>query len=216
MAAPTFTQALEQAELLARQALPQLLHERISCAVALVKAGAVLETDTPHIWSVASASTPGKEYTVNGSCNCQDAQYRAPQGRCKHMLATMLARKTLKLMQGQDEHAQVEAPAPQERSAPANQHAISPQHHEAPASVNCHIMLEGRQVQLTLRDTDESRLLQRLAAVLKQYPMPAQPATQEKAQGWCKKHNVPMKLNNGKDGHSWWSHKTPEGWCKGK
>jgi hypothetical protein len=43
---------------------------------------------------------------------------------------------------------------------------------EAPASVNCHITLEGRQVQLTLRDTDETRLLERLAALLKQYPPP--------------------------------------------
>ena len=31
-------------------------------------------------------------------------------------------------------------------------------------SVNCHITIEGRQVQLTLRDTDETRLLQRLKA----------------------------------------------------
>jgi len=44
---------------------------------------------------------------------------------------------------------------------------------EAPASVNCHIMLEGRQVQVTLRDTDETRLLERLTAVLRQYPLEA-------------------------------------------
>jgi hypothetical protein len=44
---------------------------------------------------------------------------------------------------------------------------------EAPASVNCHITIEGRQVQLTLRDRDETRLLERLTTLLKQYPVPA-------------------------------------------
>jgi hypothetical protein len=33
-----------------------------------------------------------------------------------------------------------------------------------------YITLEGRQVQVTLRDTDETRLLQRLTALPQQYP----------------------------------------------
>jgi hypothetical protein len=45
---------------------------------------------------------------------------------------------------------------------------------EAPASANCHILMEGRQVHVTLRDTDETRLLTRLATLLRQYPL-AQP-----------------------------------------
>jgi len=92
---------------------------------------------------------------------------------------------------------------------------------EAPASVNCHILLDGRQVQLTLRDTDESRLLERLAAVLKQYPQPQAPA-QASSQGesrdkdWCAMHNVPMHENT-KQGRVWYSHRTADGqWCKGK
>lgn len=97
----SFQQALDMAEVLARNALPTVLHERLSCAVALVKAGAVLETDEPHTWTVASASTPGKEYTVNGHCPCEDAHYRAHKGMCKHVLAVLLARKTLKLMERQ-------------------------------------------------------------------------------------------------------------------
>jgi hypothetical protein len=43
---------------------------------------------------------------------------------------------------------------------------------EAPASVNVHLTVNGRQVQLTLRDSDESRLLARLDAVLQRYPLP--------------------------------------------
>jgi hypothetical protein len=42
---------------------------------------------------------------------------------------------------------------------------------EAPASANCHILMEGRQVHVTLRDTDETRLLTRLATLLRQYPL---------------------------------------------
>ena len=81
------------------------------------------------------------------------------------------------------------------------------------------ITLEGRQVQLTLRDTDAIRLLQQLAAVVQQYPLPAQPATQGSKpgqdKGWCHKHNVPMKQTT-QDGHSWWSPRTADGWCKGR
>ena len=42
---------------------------------------------------------------------------------------------------------------------------------EAPASVNVRLTIDGREVQLTLRDTDEERLLERLQAVLQQYPL---------------------------------------------
>ena len=91
---------------------------------------------------------------------------------------------------------------------------------EAPASVNVHITIAGRQVQLTLRDADEGRLLQRLQAVLQQYPAPAKPpasqAPQGEADGYCAIHETAMKLNV-RDGHSWFSHRRDDGsWCKGK
>ena len=47
---------------------------------------------------------------------------------------------------------------------------------EAPASVNVHLELAGRQVQLTLRDSDESRLLARLDAILERFPVADKPA----------------------------------------
>ena len=31
----------------------------------------------------------------------------------------------------------------------------------------------------------------------------------------CPIHGVPMRQNH-KDGRSWWSHKTADGWCKGQ
>ena len=35
------------------------------------------------------------------------------------------------------------------------------------------------------------------------------------ATGWCTIHNVQMKQNT-KDGHTWFSHKDGENWCRGK
>jgi len=87
---------------------------------------------------------------------------------------------------------------------------------EAPASANCYVTLAGRQVQLTLRDYDEQRLLQRLETLLQQFPVieePKEPAPQE---GWCAEHHAKMKLHDGKGG-TWWSHKLPNGqWCNKK
>jgi len=41
--------------------------------------------------------------------------------------------------------------------------------------------------------------------------------TQARPDGWCRKHDVQMKLKNGKDGRSRWSHRLQDGtWCKGK
>jgi hypothetical protein len=42
---------------------------------------------------------------------------------------------------------------------------------EAPASVNVHVTLAGRKVQVTLRDSDEQRLLARLEALLQRFPV---------------------------------------------
>ena len=94
----SFHQALERAELLARQTLTPALHERLSCAMALVRNGAVFQADD-QAWLVASTSKPDVEYRINGhGCQCEDAVYRAG-GRCKHQLAVFLARKSLQLMQ---------------------------------------------------------------------------------------------------------------------
>ena len=95
---------------------------------------------------------------------------------------------------------------------------------EAPASVNCHIMMEGRQVQVTLRDTDETRLLTRLATLLRQYPIaqPPPPPPQNTAppayddSPYCHLHKAVLQKFT-KDGRTWYSHKTADGsWCKGQ
>lgn len=51
---------------------------------------------------------------------------------------------------------------------------------------------------------------------------PATPASQgppspAPEQRYCPRHGVELRYNPGKEGKpGWWSHKTAEGWCKGK
>jgi hypothetical protein len=85
---------------------------------------------------------------------------------------------------------------------------------EAPASCNVYVEISGRKVQVTLRDSDETRLLHRLEALLQRFPSEAE-AEPEPPEGWCSKHSVQMTRHSNAKG-SWWSHKTAEGWCHGK
>jgi hypothetical protein len=45
-------------------------------------------------------------------------------------------------------------------------------------------------------------------------PTPS-PAPQPEMEGWCRIHGVKMTLQSNERG-SWFSHKTAEGWCRGK
>lgn len=106
---------------------------------------------------------------------------------------------------------------------------------EAPYSVNTtYSDRRGFCVQVTLRGDDGGDLMKRWDALLdwllEHGAMPAdrygnptgRPAAQEQpANGnghdpsWCPIHEVEMKLFQ-KDGRSWYSHKTDDGWCSGK
>jgi hypothetical protein len=183
----------------ARAKLPQAVNGRIESAVKLVLTGDVFFHEDGTV-EVGSASDPMKTYTLAGhACDCQDFAYgQAPEGWCQHRIAAGIAKRVGELLP-QD-------PAP---ASPPVETATAPAPlPEAPASVNVHLQIAGRQVQLTLRDADEERLRQRLAAVLAQYPAPQPPApAQPQGEGWCAKHQVPMKLNHGKDGRTWYSHR---------
>src|SRR5262249_62323062 len=110
-----------------------------------------------------------------------------------------------KLDAGTNGQATVQPPAP------------TPPLPEAPASVNVHLEMCGRQVQLTLRDRDEDRLLARLEAVLQRFPLVLTPKATPaiSAEGWGPKHGIQMQQNH-KNGRTWYSHWTEAGWCKGK
>jgi hypothetical protein len=90
---------------------------------------------------------------------------------------------------------------------------------EAPVSITLKATLHGHEVMVTLRGTDFASVKAQVeqASEWLKVQAPAQSPTQgtEQPEGWCSKHGVQMRRNH-KDGRSWWSHRTADGWCKGK
>jgi hypothetical protein len=226
----TFAQALLQAEAQARSTLDAALHERLSCAVAIAKAGKVFQT-TGGQWQVQSTREPERSYTTNGTCQCADRHFNQPRF-CKHQLAMFLTRRVQALMQEP-------APQPMEEDMlepypdndPEEPPAVGPQQPapavplpEAPVSITLKAHLDGHEVLVTLRGTDFASVkvqVEQASAWLKAHapaPSPAvQPARQGPGEGWCAKHQTALNVNHGKDGRTWLSHRTAEGqWCKGK
>jgi hypothetical protein len=184
---------------------------RVDKAVALVLAGDVT-TQPDGSALVGSQCAPDVSYhVIGGRCVCKDFP-QAPHQFCKHRLALSIQHRALALMT-------THAPAPV-----AAVRQLPPPLPEAPASVNCHVTIAGRQVQVTLRDTDETRLLTRLTALLALYPVPDVATVTTQApqrppappEGWCHVHQLQMPKNT-KEGRSWYSHRREDGsWCKGK
>ena len=187
----------------AKAKLPQAVNGRVESAARLVINGDVEPLDDGSI--KVGGSDPTRYYLLTGqACTCTDfTQGKAPEGWCKHRIAAGIAKRVQEVLA---QSPPVEPGAP---SAPLP---------EAPCSVNVRLMIDGRDCQLTLRDTEEARLLQRLTIVLRQYPLP-QPAPQAPPQGqgagWCQVHQTRMTQTT-KHGRSWYSHRTEQGWCKGR
>lgn len=219
--------AVQAVAVRAKAALGEASHARIEKAVQIVLNGGVHLNDD-HSAVVASQHEPLKGYAVGCVCPCADYSH-APSKLCKHKIAKHLHTRALELAEvpsaptapvWQQDAVEIEPVAP---TAP-----VLPALGEAPASVNVRVIIQGRECQITLRDTDEARLLQRLSVVLVQYPLPeagapvapvapAAPAAQIPAAiggGYCVLHGVQMR-QHGNDRGIWWSHKTEEGYCKG-
>jgi hypothetical protein len=201
----TFLQTLKVEVARMQAAHPERTGE-LARAHALILHGQVLpSTDDPTTGQVLSSDAQ-TTYSVNGTCSCPAGEHGKP---CKHLQAWKLYQYIAGKVETASPLGRGEAP-----TAPA---VPLP---EAPASVNVQLTIAGRQVQLTLRDTDEGRLLTRLQAVLAQYPAPEPPRapapTQGQGKDWCSTHNVQMKLNQ-KNGRTWWSHRKDDGsWCQGR
>ena len=182
----------------AKEKLPQAVNGRVEKAVTLVLQGDVVPQADGSI-TVYSATDATRRYVLQGTtCTCADYERgQAPEGWCAHCIAAGIDKRVRDML-------------PQ--SPPVETQPTGHPLPEAPASVNVYLTIAGRQVQLTLRDHDEWRLLQRLDEVLQRFP---QVSSQPQGQGWCAKHQTQMKQTT-KDGRCWWSHKTTEGWCKGK
>jgi hypothetical protein len=197
----------------AQAAFPEA-NGRVERARDLVLGGAVAR-NADGTFTVRSQSSRGQSYTVDGEgvCHCPDAE--KGQLQCKHLIATWIWRKARTVLEHQlasTGHGQHQI-APPEEATKAEAPVSSPLP-EAPASCNVYVDIAGRKVQLTLRDSDEQRLLVRLERLLQPFPA-EEDGAQEPPEGWCAKHGVQMKLNRNDKG-TWWSHKTAQGWCHGK
>ena len=75
--------------------------------------------------------------------------------------------------------------------------------------------LDGHETLLTVRGMTAAEFRQNLQQVrgLLDTQAPQAPAVQ--GQGWCAVHNTAMQANE-KDGRRWFSHRTAQGWCKGR
>ena len=192
----------------AHEKLPEC-NGRIDSAVKIVLAGDVelLADGTAKVASQSNGTTA--YHVVNGHCDCRDYE-KAPHNFCKHRLSAAIARRAQELTKAKlaDTNGQAEPPA-QPQASPTVPTSPLP---EAPASVNVHLELAGRQVQLTLRDSDEGRLLQRLDAVLQRFPLVVKPTDETPR---CPTHG-PMKPST--KGKGWYCPtKLADGsWCKGK
>jgi hypothetical protein len=242
----TFRALVAEVAARAKEKLPASINGRLEAAVKIVLAHDVTRLDDGRI-EVGSCSDPMKVYTLEGdTCTCEDWQHgRAPGGWCKHRISAAIDRRVREVLAHQAQaaeaptaHARDEGDLVAVRPTPPPT-ASAPQAvslGEAPASCNVYVMIGGHKVQVTLRDSDESRMLARLQVLLERYPAaPAQlappastpptPAAHGRQRrsngsdtqeiGWCQKHGVEMTLNT-KAGRQWWSHRTADGWCKGK
>jgi hypothetical protein len=160
--APPFLDAL-RAETSALQTAHPILRCGLDKAFALVASGAVFPEDDGTSAMVQSQSDPTQYHPVNGACDCKAAQYH--EAPCAHRLAFRLYQKVCDRLAAEEERYTVDLETPAPPEAPA---APLP---EAPASVNVRLVVAGRDVQWTLRDTDEERLAVRLDALLARYPI---------------------------------------------
>jgi hypothetical protein len=141
---------------------------RVDAAVKIVLAGDVelLADGTARVASQSNGSTVYQ--VVNGHCNCQDFP-QAPHNLCKHRLSAAIVRRAQELVKQRLEQRNGPGELPAETPQEKPQIEAVPTLPEAPASVNVHVVLAGRTVQVTLRDSNEQRLLVRLEALLKRF-----------------------------------------------
>jgi hypothetical protein len=190
----------------AKETLPDAVNGRVDKAVAIVLSGDVeLMSDGRAV--VGSQSDAGLHYVYDGECECPDSDRPEIDGWCKHAIAVAIAKRAHPLARKRLQEVVEPEPsihAPQSVSLP-----------EAPASANVFLTIQGRKVQLTLRDHDENSLLARMESLLTRFPDET-PEPDTKPEGWCPIHQVQMKRYSNQKG-AWWSHRLENGkWCRGK
>jgi hypothetical protein len=164
-----FREAVEAVTAHAREKLPQAVNGRIDAARKIVLQGDVelLPDDKARVGSQTHGTTT--YHIVDGTCDCRDFA-QSPDHWCKHRIAfgiykraTALAKQRLEQLDASSNGTTTPAPEQVDEAPVATPILPLP---EAASSANCYVTLAGRQVQLTLRDHDEQRLLHLL------YPLP--------------------------------------------
>jgi hypothetical protein len=198
----TWTRLVHTVAAKARATYP-LLGGKIDHATTLVLSGGVEQLGAQPEYLVQSETdlTGLEPYSVlcgqPTTCTCKDYEVHTTEKdyRCKHILAVWSYRRAL---------------ATQE-PAPAASAATLP---EAAFSLTLKGLMDGPEVMLTVRGQTPKEFKANLTVVRGLFDAP--PAAKPAAEGWCGRHGVQMKLNHGKDGRQWYSHKTAGGWCKGR
>ena len=172
----TFRQALERVSALAQARLPEALHGALQRATALVLHRHVwMDEDGKHAQVLSSDGST--YYLVNGKCTCMGVAH-APHAWCKHRLAVALYRRASELLTASRPTPPAAFPLAPFRALLAEAgvgdgRPAIPALPEAPASANARVVIDGHEVQITLRDDNEERLLVRLATLLARYPAAA-------------------------------------------
>jgi hypothetical protein len=225
----TFRETVALVAARAKARLPEAVNGRIESAVKLVLSHDVTP-EADGSTTVGSSTDPLKTYRLVGpTCDCQDfVRGQAPEGWCQHRIAAGIHRRVQAMAPEPTDVLQPETKKDEQRmpsdllqpyTLPEAPMPAAPPLPEAPASVNVRLTIGGREVQWTLRDTDEARLAVRLEALLARYPVPqtqlAAPS-QEQGEDWCRKHQRTMQHNT-KNGRQWYSHRLEDGtWYKGR
>src|SRR5712691_1607455 len=126
----------------AKTTLPEC-NGRVDSAVKIVLAGDVeLQADgTARVASQSNGTT--KYFVVNGECSCPDF-VKAPSNWCKHRIAAGIAKRVAARVRAQwDAAANGQTETPSQPPIEQPQDTAVSALPEAPASVNCHILLEG-------------------------------------------------------------------------
>ena len=98
-----WTTAVRRVSEMAHAKLPEALHGRVERGTALVLHGAVHFEEDGHTCQVRASD--GRWMQVNGTCQCEDAQYSS-EHFCKHRLARGIYLRASEMMQDAGRHIQ--------------------------------------------------------------------------------------------------------------
>jgi hypothetical protein len=214
----TFRTLVAEVAARAKARLPEAVNGRVESAAKLV----LLHDVSPQADGtivVGSSTDPLKTYCLVGdTCECQDWQHgKAPGGWCQHRIAAGIHKRVGEVLAAQEAQEGTEAA---QTTVDTSRLADAPTSlPEAPVSITLKGMLAGQDVMVTLRGADFASVKAHVEAAAQwlDRPTPVTAPASTQGEGYCAVHQVQMRWNAGKPGDKgWWSHKTAEGWCKGK